>query len=437
MKSPRSFSTPDARRRSTRRGFTTPAVAIALLVVMAGLALILDRLWLDAADLELTTAAEIAALAAAGELASDDLLKSSPNPDHRLDMARNSASWIASQNYVAGDPVQLDSNPEGDIRLGKLVLDEFENKIRFEETTDNPMTAVVSSLRSRRSSNPVGLFTAGVTGQPFGDVATRVEASVDNRVVGLRPLKDAPIPALPIAIWLNDPTGRRNDTWRTQIEARKGKDEFGYDSLGHHVTEGADGIPEMTLRSQAPGGGINLNTVVVDVGAGLSDTVLAQQFARGFSTEDLVASGGELSIFDATPQTLRASGELRHGDREALESIIGEPRICLLYSTAVPAVSGDIIQATCVRMVAVRVLSVRDLTDGSCELVVQPCIVKTRTAILDAPQPYSTENVVPVSPYLTNPTHPATGATTTQMSGSTPVTTGSGHPFIYKLHLTH
>ncbi len=47
-------------RKSRRRGFTTPAVAIALLVVMAGLALVLDRLWLDTADLELTTAAEAA-----------------------------------------------------------------------------------------------------------------------------------------------------------------------------------------------------------------------------------------------------------------------------------------------------------------------------------------------------------------------------------------
>ena len=436
MKPIRLSSQHDVRRHSRRRGFTTPAVAVALLVVMAGLALILDRLWLDAADLELTTAAEAAALVAAGELANDELLKPSADPEHRLNMARNSATWIASQNLVAGDPVQLDSSPEGDIRLGRLVLKEDENKVRFEETASNPATAVVTSLRTRRTSNPVGLFIAGVTGHASGDVATRVEASVDNRVVGLRPLAGVPIPALPIAIWLNDPSGQRPDTWRNQIEARKGQDEFGYDCLNHTVTSGADGIPEMTVRSQAGGSGLNFNAVVVDVGAGLSDKALAAQFAHGFTTEDLATSGGELSIFDNSPQNMPASGEVRHGDRVAMESILGEPRICLLYSTVTPGVTGEITKATCVRMVAIRILSVKDLSDGSCEFVVQPCVIKTRTAIIDAPYPYSTDGVVPVSPYLTSSSTPATAGATSAASGQTPIT-NSGHPYIYKLHLTH
>ena len=435
MKPYRLSSQPDVRRQLKRRGFTTPAVAVALLVVMAGLALILDRLWLDAADLELTTAAEAAALVAAGELANDDLLKPSADPQHRLDMARNSATWIASQNLVAGDPVQLDGNPEGDIRLGKLVMDEHESKIRFEETATQPATAVVTSLRTRRTSNPVGLFIAGVTGHASGDVATRVEASVDNRVIGLRPLAGIPIPALPIAIWLNDPSGQRPDTWQNQIEARKGEDKFGYDCLGHTVTSGADGIPEMTLRSQARGSSLNMNAIVVDVGAGLSDKVLAAQFAHGLTTEDLATTGGELSIFDSAHQTMPASGEIRHADRIAMESIIGEPRICFLYSTATSGSSGEITQATCVRMVAIRVLSVHDLSDGSCEFVVQPCIIKTRTAILDAPYPYTTDGVVPVSPYLAPAPTPGTGLTPAATGPA--ALTNSGHPYIYKLHLTH
>ncbi len=110
-------------RKSRRRGFTTPAVAIALLVVMAGLALVLDRLWLDTADLELTTAAEAAALAAASELANDDLLKLNAVPELRFERARAAAAWIASQNLVAGSPVVLNTDPEGYIRLGRLLLD--------------------------------------------------------------------------------------------------------------------------------------------------------------------------------------------------------------------------------------------------------------------------------------------------------------------------
>src|SRR5262245_51018624 len=98
----RPTSTQQTRSHGPRRGFTTPAVAIALLIAMCGLALILDRLWLDAADLELTTAAEAAALGAASALANDDLLRINADPELRQDDARNAAAWIASQNTVAG-----------------------------------------------------------------------------------------------------------------------------------------------------------------------------------------------------------------------------------------------------------------------------------------------------------------------------------------------
>ena len=59
----------NCRRHEKRGGYTTAAIAFALLVAMAGFALLIDRMWLDAADMELTVAAESAALAAAAELA--------------------------------------------------------------------------------------------------------------------------------------------------------------------------------------------------------------------------------------------------------------------------------------------------------------------------------------------------------------------------------
>ena len=421
---------------SQRRGFTTPAVAIALLVVMCGLAMILDRLWLDTADLELTTAAEAAALVAAGELASDELLKPNADPEVRYDMARASAGFIASQNLVAGSPVVLDTAPLRDIHLGRLVLDDQARKVRFEETADHPTTAVVTAKRTRQSNNPVGLFVAGATGQPYGDVVSRVEATVDNRVCGVRAQDGTPVPALPLAIWAKDPSGRRADTWETQIEARKGPDQFGYDPIGRRVYSGNDGIPEIVLRSQAPKTmAKNTNVLVVDVGTGLKDQALSQQFASGWSAEDLSVLGGEMRVTPDAPTTLRASAELQHADREALETLIGEPRICLLYSSATPSGGGRLLQATCVRMVAIRVLAVRDQADGSCEVVAQPCVLKTKTAILDVPSPYSTDSVVPSSPYST--TALTAGNTPATANGTTTTPANPGNPYIYKLHLTH
>lgn len=425
-------SMPQPRLGLRRRGFTTPAVAVALLVAMAGLALILDRLWLDAADLELTTAAESAALNAASELATDQLLTLKPDVELRMELARTAAAFIASQNTVAGAPVMLDSSAEGDIRFGRLVLDDQAGQVRFEESSTTPNTAVVTALRTRRSSNPVALFVSGVTGQPYGDVATRVEAVVDNRISAVRPQDGVPVPAFPIAIWWKDPTGQRMDTWETQIEARKGPDQYGYDSLAHSVYSGSDGIPEIVLRSQQRGqSAANTNVVVVDVGSGMNDQTLARQFASGWTTDDLSSLGGELSA--TNPGTLRASAELRHADRQALDSLIGEPRICLLYSSATAVNNSQSLQATCIRLVAIRVLAVRDQGDGSCELVAQPCVLKTKTAVLNATAPYSTESVVPVSPYSA-----ATAGAGSAGTSSTPaVPTGTaGHPYIYKLQLS-
>ena len=113
-------------------------VAVAMIVVMSGMALILDRLWLDAADLELTAAAESAALAAGRELANDDLLRLAPNHAERLQAARDAAAWVASENRVAGHPVELNAEPQGDVRLGRLILDEHEKQVRFDESDARP-----------------------------------------------------------------------------------------------------------------------------------------------------------------------------------------------------------------------------------------------------------------------------------------------------------
>ena len=460
MKNNHLTQTPGSRPLAMRRrGFTTPAVAIALLVTMCGLAMILDRLWLDTADLELTTAAEGAALAAASRLASDDLLRPNADPEQALDLARIDAAWIASQNVVAGTPVILDTSLQGDVRLGRLILETELGKVQFIETAVCPTTAVVTARRTRQSSNPVALFMAGATGQPYGDVVSRVEASIDNRVCGVRPLIDVPVPALPMAIWLTDPSGLRVDTWQTQIQARQGQDAYGYDSIGQRVFTGSDGIPEIVLRSQASGQkAAASNMLVLDVGTGLNDLELGRQFASGWTADDLNTFGGEMCVTAATPVSMRASAELRNADRQALDTLIGQPRICLLYSAVAATGNTSDLMATCVQMVAIRVLAVADQPDGSCSVVVQPCVLKTKTAILAVSSPYSTDSVVPVSPYSVPATVPTGTASGTNASNSTPntTTTGSattagtvntgtsgspitcpGNPYIYKLHLTH
>ena len=369
------------RQRQRRRGLTTPAVAVALLVIMMGLALIVDRIWLETAQLELWTAAESAALAAAGELASDRLLQPNTAIDLRMNNARQIGGWIAEQNYVCGSPVTLNVQSEGDIRFGHLV--EETQGTHFKESSDNPTTVVVTALRTRANNNPVALFVTGATGLPFGDVATRAEATIENSIVGLRPFEGSPIPALPIAIWKNDPTGRRSDTWDNLIESMRGADEYSYDEETHAITAVADGLPEIRLHSLRIGGDTTAaNVQLLDVGTALNDRELMRQFETGISVDDLKSFDGEMWLGQGEELDLTSSPEMRETELAGFQQLIGERRICFLYSTATPQRQSPIATTTCTAIVAVRVMVVTSNSDGSCDVTVQPSVMTSRTALL-------------------------------------------------------
>ena len=364
-----------------RRGFTTPAVAMAMLVIMMGLALIVDRIWLETADLELTSAAEAAALAAASELASDELLKPIATGELRVANARQSAAWIAAHNVVAGSSVKLNSEPEGDIRFGNLV--EEQQGIQFEESEENPTTVVVTALRTRANNNPVAIFVSGVTGLPYGDVAARVEATINNDIVGLQPFKGTPVPALPIAIWENDPTGQRSDHWSSQIEDRRGSDRYSYDKETRAVVDEPDGIPEITLHSVRLGGDTNkVNVQLLDIGTGLEDQRLSKQFESGLTVEHLKQFEGHLSIGPGSSVAMKATPELRTTERECFEKLLGERRICFLYLSTTPQGQSPQETIQCTRLVVIRVMAVNDNSDSSCDVIVQPSVLATRTVTL-------------------------------------------------------
>jgi hypothetical protein len=218
-----------------------------------------------------------------------------------------------------------------------------------------------------------------LTQQPAGDVVARAGAGLNNHVVALRPFAGASVPAVPLAIWERDPAGRRFDTWEQCIEARRGRDDYAYDPRTHTVVRGADGLPELTLKiGRQRNSPQDANALLIDVGSGFQSAKLRQQFERGWTVDDLELWQGELRL----PTTLLGLPQLEGSDRSDLESLIGVPRIALLYSTATPNGRGPTSELACERFVAIRVLAVADQSDGSCEVVVQPTVLTTRTAVV-------------------------------------------------------
>ncbi|REJ73349.1 MAG: hypothetical protein DWQ29_19035 [Planctomycetota bacterium] len=371
-------------RQGPRPGYLLPAIAVALLVVGLAVALVLDRLWIDAAQLELRTAAEAAALAGASRLVDDGILTETFDASGRAQIARDTAAAVAGRNFAAGNPVTLDASLGGDVLVGRIALDDTGREV-FLETESSPTTVLVFAGRTRGRSNPVALFFKGLTGQFTADVVSPAEATIDGRVVGVASLPGGAVPAVPLAILNNDPLGERTDTWRRQIEERSGGDRYSFDAAAGVVREQPDGIPEIVLHS-APRNATadeetEANCHVIDVGTGLVASRIAEQCRSGFLEGHLGGFGGQLR-FDDGAVPFRCDSQANSSAAHALRAIIGQPRICLLYDSIEPSSSWKQTRVWATRLAAGRILDVSTDEDGGFQIVFQPTCVTTRAAIL-------------------------------------------------------
>lgn len=385
-----------------------PALALALIAVLAGAALVIDRLHLDTAKSELRIAAEAAALAAARELANDDRLRPDFDPAALQMKSRFAAARIAAQNFVAGEPVALSTDPANDVRFGNLKTDPATGEPMFVEAHDHEPTSVAVAARcteARQSAVPLPFRT--FYAPTDADVVAVAEASLSFHVRGLRSVDQLPIPTLPLAILarantkkdsshtqstgsLNkaDKTGASNNpqqptapTWMRDIDQRRGTDHFGYDSTTGEVTNAADGIPEITLRTATQSNNSKSNAFVITLTGDLTENHLRRQISHGWSADDLEPLGGEL-LFDRGPLTMAG---LRGVDgnvlAQAFRSVLGQSRVVFLYERVEGDVRSHVASLQVTKMVAGRVMFVREISECECEIILQPAVLATRSAV--------------------------------------------------------
>jgi hypothetical protein len=353
-----------------------PAIAMALLVVGSAMALVFDRLWQDAAFLELRSAGEAAALAAASRLAGDDTL--APNADWETigQAARTAASDFAARNFVGGSPVKLWDGEEGDVEIGRELEDRSGKKV-FVKTSERPDCVAVTVEQGRGTSNPLGLLVRDLSGAGRL-LRTTVIAKIDHHVAGLRPYDGVNAPILPIAISAIGPTG-----WDASVAA--GADITAATRGTATVLPGSDGVPEMTALS-APESADQKEQLlatlhVFDIGNGLGGDVLAGQCRDGWSADDLRKHNGELWV-DGQPLSLKSTPKIPAEVTQELQALVGQARMCLVYEAITPGTSSDEWTLSCRRLVATRILGVQQVADGMVVLQVQPAVVITRTAIV-------------------------------------------------------
>ena len=386
----------ETRSFASRRGVMLPAIAFALLVVGGAMALVLNTLWKDSAQVELRTAAEASALAAAGEYLTDPLLNPQADRLQHLEWAKTKAAQIAFSNRVAGRPLELDLSEEnGDIYFGQRLEVPVDDpsvflpsllpadQSVFVRTDENPNVVEVRASRMRSQGNPIRLFFPGIMQQSGGDAVAFAEVCFDNVIAGFQPSPSRPVPALPLASLKSEPFGKRADTWDVNIEQRLGADQYRYDPQTRQVIAEPDGIPEMELYSMPLSGDETArpeNFQLLEFQNNLSEAELARQIRDGLTAEDLKAWDGRLPA----QQTLPITGSAIVAGRlpQALADQIGQQRLCLLYREAQPLNVRGWSQVVCEGVVAIRILDVIVEEGEAVRMIVQPTVMSTSTAQL-------------------------------------------------------
>ena len=375
-----------------RRGIITPLAAMVMLIVMAGIALIVNRLWLDAASLEVTTCVETAVLAAGHELASDELLKEKPDFQTLMNRAEKTANKAIILNTVAGQRIGIQLTKGDNLLFGKSIPVAGTGVRQFVQTDNQPTSVQIKTHHANRLNNPVAEFMSDLMQTNLGTAGAQIEASIDNNIIGVRPFENVSIPAFPLAILKNDPSGKHMETWELQIDQKQGKDEYQFDPETKKDKKGSDGIPEIRLTSKPRRGNISdANMQILDFGSEFNSEIVDQQILSGLSEQNLKDFHGQL-LFDSGSIQIACSPNIEDSEQDAFQRMIGQCRICFLYDKVDATSRSFNGTADCTNMVAGRIMAIKRLDNQSCEIILQPGVITSRAVILAEINPSETDS---------------------------------------------
>lgn len=366
-------------RSHPRLGSLLPGLAVIIIVFGSALTLILNRYWLSTAQIELQGVVNATALATARELVSDDLLRSRDATPQKFAILRTSASQLATSEIVAGQRPFVSDFPNLDIQFGREVVHSLTGRTQFLRTNDSPTSVVVTGHCDRASGNPIPLFFSNLTGHATGDVRCEAVAAVSNDVAGLRPFKDANLPAWPITI-LESSSNPTLPTWEREIVQRVGGDRFSWNPETRRVVTQPDGIDEITVTCNAKSHPSNV--CLIDLSGHSSTQDIVKQLRAGWSRNDLERFGEELN-FDRLPISAPCVAELSRAVYGEMLEQIGQARIIFLYRPIHAPRSARSQHVQLTRCVGVRLMKIERLHDRM-EAVFQPAVIATRMAVVDS-----------------------------------------------------
>ncbi len=377
------------RTSGNRRGVLTTWSIFGMLLAGLCTALVINHLWISAVRSDSLRCAEAAALAAGHELLSDDLLRSTRQAfeqEGRLQRSRYAAVSMG-ENYrqtmmvppiVAEDILYLHS--------GETInsSDSSERQASANSTTGSAQTPELVTVRfgatDRQSSIP--LFLSGLTGIRNAVIGVQASVRLENSPAAFEPADIATVPLAPFCI-PDDRSAQEPLSWSRLIEHENGADQFSWDNDTQLLTNGPDGLPEITLilSAETEGGEFGSLIPVSLCRNPLENSRLEDQLQHGISRNDLSTIGLSQIQFPLSVSCCRIPLQRLDSIADMLAAMKGRELIWCLSDSASADDSPSSVQLT--RPVAARVVYVRMKSRSAVEVTLQPCILTTATAIMN------------------------------------------------------
>lgn len=317
-------------------------LVVALILLFAVLGLALEIGLIQHVKIQLQTATDAAALAGATELLDESVLRPGSSPDWNddIELALVQSQLFASSNIACGQPVTILPNPQNDL-AGDFVVSWLNSSTNPDEVLQTYAeagrcnTLMVRAARTAARGNPVPLWFSPVVGIGTADVLAQSQATLDQRVFGFRPRGLGAIPVVPLAA-----LGKGSEeAWFEQSQTTPVEDvndRYTVDYRTGVVTKGADGIPEIELKSLTDDeAGTQGNYLVLEF---ISDPHEQNQFERqleiGLTAADLVAQNEQLAL-DQAGQLIVPGVGISDQTLGKLNAIIGENRVWPLFTSRV------------------------------------------------------------------------------------------------------
>lgn len=364
-----------------RAGYLTPALALAVLTVFLMAAVVVNIGWRRAAQRQVVTAADAAALAAAGELACDERLLDGPLPQDVLARVAARAEELASYHAIVGTPAHCAPR---ELRIGRRVTAEGGGSQLI--ATDHQPSSVAVVVQRGPDGRLPWIYRAG--GLRDSLLTASAEASIGAKITALRPRAGGTVPVWPLAL-----RSRSNATkaasgstvpavgWQDQIEAKLGGDRFSYDHETDRIVERPDGLPELVVLTLPRGGKPDeVGLTLVDLGQGFGSEPLDTTMRRGLGVEDLGLLVGEVPVgsLPSSPVTTDALPRMPIEFERNLAP--GDARAIFLYENLTEA--GERFTARLVGVVAARLMDLQTTSDGGWRATFQPAVLASGTAVL-------------------------------------------------------